>query len=1147
MLNLSQDFTFPTTAGQFSTGSHLPGCSLSLVISEWVHRNHPILIMTPDHLTAQRLEDELRFFLSDPNILISHFPDWETLPYDHFSPHHAIISKRIAALYQISQVRQGIIIAAVSSLLQRLSPPDFIQKNSLVFSQHQAIDWQALRERSIQQGYYAVQQVITPGEFSIRGGLFDIFPMGAQKPLRIEIFDNQVESIRTFDPETQRTLERIQHFSLLPAREFPVNAESITLFRQQWRDHFSGNPTDVSIYRDISQQIIPSGIEYYLPLFFHETYNFLQHLPSHTVLIQWEDCHHACEQFWIEIHERYRVCNIDHTRPLLPPGQLYYPTSDFFALCKQFPQIKLSAKAVPSTVHFPTEQGKLVFLNHKLDKPLSSLQSYLDEHADSRVLFCAESAGRREKLLELLNRYAISPQTVASWQTFLAEENLRFAITVGPLTEGIECPRSQIMIITESQLFDSYVPQERHRKTKTQNLDNLVRNLAELQIGTPVVHIDHGIGRYRGLYTIQDGEMTTEYLTLEYANNDILYVPISALQLISRYGGLTNDTITLDKLGDVRWQKAKEKAVKQIKDVAANLLVMYAQREQKAGICYPLPEPHYTQFVSGFRFEETPDQEQAIQAVLNDMCSDKRMDRLICGDVGFGKTEVAMRAAFIAVCHQKQVAILVPTTLLAEQHFTTFQDRFADWPITIECLSRFRSQVEQKTILDKLQAGQLDIIIGTHKLIQPDIHYHDLGLVIIDEEHRFGVQQKERFKRFRAEVDILTLTATPIPRTLNMAMSQMRDLSIIATPPARRLAIKTFIQVRNSYVIREAIVREIFRGGQVFFLHNNVDSIERVARELIALVPEATVQIAHGQLKERALEKVMSDFYHQRFNVLVCTTIIETGIDIPTANTIVIDKADHFGLAQLHQLRGRVGRSHHQAYAYLLTRDPKAMSKDAKKRLDAFADLEDLGAGFILATHDLEIRGAGELLGDEQSGHIQTIGLSLYTELLAKTIHSLQSGESLTADTFACEHTRIDIKIAAWIPSDIIADVHERLMVYKRIANAETEAELDDLKEEIIDRFGLIPMPVQHLFAITKLKLKANALGISKFEANMQGGRIEFKPNAPIDPMVIVDLVQKKSDSFKLRSAHSLQIKWQATPDDIIQHVREIIELLSIN
>lgn len=1143
MLKVFQSLPIPAHADDIVTAGNLPGCSLAFLLAELaVQYTHPFFVITADRLSAARLEAEIRFFSSDPTLPILHFPDWETLPYDQFSPDNSIISQRIAAMYRIGTLKRGIIITAINTILQRLAPPNFVQKNSFVLNQGDHFDIQESRERCTQQGYYSVSQVLEPGEFCTRGGIFDIFPTGSNTPFRIEIFDDKVESIRTFDPETQRTLERISTISLLPAREFPLTDDSIVLFRQQWRDHFNGNPTMMPIYNDVSQGIMSTGIEYYLPLFFQDTATLLQYLPTNTRIIQWGDCANTGRQFWQEIHYRFHEYHVDASRPLLPPKKLYISIEELGEMCHQFPQIKLHTDST-SYHNFAIHAGQDVFIDYNSTQPLQALQEYLLDYPNTHVLFCAESIGRRERILELFNRYQIFPTLFDSWPEFI-QKPTHYGITVAPLDQGMFIPDANLMIITENQLFGFQVAQKSYRHSKAQTLDHVIRHLAELKIGAAVVHEDYGVGRYVGLQNLEQENITNEYLILQYADGDILYVPVTHLHLISRYGGLDNDQAPLDKLGSKRWQQAKAKAAKQIKDVAANLLAIYAAREYKLGTRYQLPESEYYDFAAKFRFEETPDQAQAIHYTIQDMCSEKHMDRLICGDVGFGKTEVAMRAAFICVYNKKQVVVLVPTTLLAQQHYTTFQDRFADWPITIECLSRFRTQKEQQSILERLQAGKIDIIIGTHKLIQDHVQYHDLGLVIIDEEHRFGVQQKERFKQLRSEVDILTLTATPIPRTLNLAISQVRDLSIIATPPARRLAVKTFIQVRNQQAIREAIQREILRGGQVYFLHNSIESIHKVARELMELAPKARIEVAHGQMRARELEHIMSNFYHQRFNVLVCTSIIETGIDIPTANTIIIDQADSFGLAQLHQLRGRVGRSHHQAYAYLLTRPLEIITPDAKKRLEAFASLNNLGAGFLLATHDLEIRGAGDVLGEEQSGHIQTIGLTLYTELLNKAVHSLQTGILPSETTIDTSHTIVDIKMTALIPNDFVIDVHERLLLYKRLANAKTFHEINELKIEIIDRFGLLPQPTQHLLAITHIKLQAEQLGIQKLEAHVNGCYLHFKANPNINSITIIKLIQTQADKYQLISNDQLKIKWQISMDDILEKVQNLLVML---
>jgi len=1144
MLNLGQQLLLPQQTGEIVSYGNLYGSSPALILAQIASRKSaPLLVITKDNLTAQLLEQEIAFFLTDQQIPVLHFPDWETLPYDQFSPHHTIISQRIATLSQISSLSKGIIVTACTTILQRLGPPEYIMQNSFILKKHQSFNLSEVKDRCVHQGYHAVQQVIEPGEFSARGGIFDIFPMGSSHPFRIELDDDKVETIRIFDPDSQRAVSQIDEIDLLPAREFPLTDESITIFREQWRDNFSGNPADCPTYRDVSKGILSAGIEYYLPLFFSKTTSLFEYISKKSLLVLWEDCQQACEKFWQEISHRYDQYNISRGKPLLEPQKLYIRPSEIFQLIKQWPQLKLQ-QGSSKYQNFNFAKGQSVYVNHRLQNPLKNIQTYIKDHNDWKILICAESPGRRERLIELFIQHDIKLTPVESWANFI-NSDYEIAITVAPISQGLELVSSKVSIITELQLFPEYVAQKLSRQRKTQDLDNIIRNLAELNVGAAVVHIDYGVGRYLGLKSITDNDITNEYLILQYANEDTLYISVADLHLISRYGGLDGSNAPLDKLGSNRWQKAKQLALKQAEDIAANLLEIYAKREQKPGIALEFPEKDYLHFAADFRFEETPDQEQAINKIIEDMCSKKRMDRLVCGDVGFGKTEVAMRAAFLAVCNQQQVAILVPTTLLAEQHYTSFQDRFANWPVKIECLSRFRTSKTQQAIIADLASGKVDIVIGTHKLLQTEIQYHRLGLVIIDEEHRFGVKQKELFKKLRAEIDLLTLTATPIPRTLNMAMSQLRDLSIIATPPAKRLAVKTSIQEFNQHIIREAIMREILRGGQVFFLHNKVQTINKVARDLSRLVPEAHIEIAHGQMRERELEKIMSNFYHQRFNVLLCTTIIENGIDVPTANTIIIDQADHFGLAQLHQLRGRVGRSHHQAYAYLLTRPDELLTKDAKKRLEAFASIDALGAGFILATHDLEIRGAGEFLGAEQSGHIQTIGLSLYTELLNKAVNNLQSGNPTINDNEENTYTTVNIKISALIPNSFIADVHERLLLYKRISQAHDVGELNDLKSEMIDRFGLLPKPTLNLFLVTEIKLQAAQLGIAKLDANTRIAKINFKSTPNVNPMTIIQLIQTQPQRYQLVSANCLQIQWQTEYDHLLSEISKTLNLLA--
>ncbi len=1141
----------PTEPGNIVHWGQLYGNALSVSLANVISQRKQGIytLLTPDSLTADRTEKALRFFLQEEDMTIQQFPDWETLPYDHFSPHQDIISQRLHTLYQLLHLTKGIIIIPIRTALQCIAPQQFIEQNSFVVSIGQPFNITAMRSKLVEQGYYAVNQVMEHGEFCLRGAIFDVFPMGSETPFRLELFDNEIDSIRTFNVETQCTIDKINQINLLPAKEFPLDSDAISQFRQQWRDLFPGNPSDAPIYKNISQGIVSAGIEYYLPLFFQTTENILHYLPKNSIILQMENCYQAAEQFWQEINERYEQYNIDYSRPLLKPTQIYYSVTDFFALVKEFPQIKTQTTAFTTNkaheFNANSYQPPELPTDHNHDNPLHVFSNFCQQHPQKKIMLCAESAGRREVLIDLFRKHNHDLNIIESWQAFLNSQN-KLNIAIVPLDSGISFTKPNWEIIAESQLFGQKILQQRRRKSRRFDVDNIIRNLAELNIGAPVVHIDYGIGRYRGLEIIEDDGIAAEFLHLEYAGNSKLYVPVSSLHLISRYSGVEGENARLHQLGTNKWQKEKEKAAKQIRDVAAELLQIYAHRASRKGIAFNYSEAQYQTFANNFPFEETPDQIQAINNIIKDMKSEIPMDRLICGDVGFGKTEVAMRAAFIAVSSNKQVAVLVPTTLLAQQHFATFQDRFANHPVNIEVISRFRSNKQQQAIGENLAAGKIDILIGTHKLLQSNIKYKSLGLVIIDEEHRFGVQQKERFKKLRAQVEVLTMTATPIPRTLNLAMACVRDLSIIATPPARRLSVKTFVHSKSKSLIREAILREISRGGQVFFLHNKVETIERMVEEIAEIVPEASIKTGHGQMREKALEQIMSDFYHQRFNVLVCTTIIENGIDIPTANTIIINRADNFGLAQLHQLRGRVGRSHHQAYAYLLIPDVKSITSDAKKRLEAISSLENLGAGFTLATHDLEIRGAGNILGEEQSGNIHSIGLSLYTELLDRAVKSLQSNEPVDLLSTSHDAIEVDIKVSAFIPTTYLADVHARLILYKRLAEVQTLDKLTELQTEIIDRFGMLPAEIKNLIKITELKLQAKKLGISKLDANRNGGAIEFGPHTTVEPSKIIQLIQQQNKKFKLNSANILRFKLTANEQkDIITNVEKVFTLLT--
>jgi transcription-repair coupling factor (superfamily II helicase) len=970
------------------------------------------------------------------------------------------------------------------------------------------------------------------GEFSVRGSLIDLFPMGSAAPYRIDLFDEEVESIRTFDPETQRSLEKVESVRLLPAREFPLHEDAVRHFRQTYREAFEGDPKQSVVYRDVSNRLAPPGIEYYLPLFFEQMQTLFDYLPEETLLVTTEGVNDAVEGFWREANERYELGRLDPSRPLLAPRKVFLEVAEAFGNLKRLPRTsvqRFESVETETAINFSCEAPPRLTLDVRLEHPTSALTSFIGQFK-GRVLFAAESPGRREALLEILRGCDLRPEQFEDWSQFAASE-APLGLVVAPLENGLVLSDPRLAVIAEPQLYGEQVMQRRRRqKARARDTEAIFRNLAELQIGAPVVHEEHGVGRYLGLQKINISGIEAEFLTLEYADGDKLYVPVASLHLIGRYSGTSPENAPLHKLGSGQWERAKRKASERVRDVAAELLDIYARRAARVGYAYPIDKSSYASFAATFPFETTPDQQDAIEAVLTDMAAQKPMDRLVCGDVGFGKTEVALRATAIAVFAGKQVTILVPTTLLAQQHYENFRDRFADWPVRIESLSRFRAKKEQDKVMEGLAEGTVDVVIGTHKLLQPDVKYKRLGLVIIDEEHRFGVRQKDRFKQLRAEVDVLTLTATPIPRTLNMAISGMRDLSIIASPPARRLAVKTFVSEWNNALLREACLREIKRGGQIYFLHNDVETIEKVSRELSALIPEATVHIAHGQMRERDLERVMSDFYHQRFNLLVCTTIIETGIDIPSANTIVINRADRFGLAQLYQLRGRVGRSHHRAYAYLVVPPRGNMTQDALKRLEAIESIEELGTGFTLATHDLEIRGAGELLGEEQSGQMQEIGFTLYTELLERAVKALKEGREPTLDQPDESKTEIDLQVPALIPDDYLPDVHARLMVYKRISGARKNDELNELQVEKIDRVGVFPEPTKNLFQITELKLRAMPLGIRKIELGAQGGRVTFSERPNIDPAKVIQLIQSKPSLFKLDGKERLKLV-MSTPD----------------
>ncbi|MBX3709253.1 MAG: transcription-repair coupling factor [Gammaproteobacteria bacterium] len=1130
----------PQNNGDQVVWKNLHGASTSLALSSIIAEcNQPLFIIAPDNLYVSHLIDELQFFSGMKEIVI--FPDWETLPYDHFSPHQDIISDRLSALYQISTLPYGAIITTVSTLMHRVAPRTFLEKHSFLLKIGDHLNIDQLRTRLSENGYHYVSQVREHGEFAIRGSIIDLYPMGTNTPYRIDLFDNEVETIRLFSPDTQRSLEKIHQIRLLPAKEFPLTSDAIEIFRQAWRSQFNGNPLRSPTYQDISEGICSPGIEYYLPLFFEKTATLFDYLPKNTLIATIGDTQAKANEFWQEINARFNQGRYDISRPLLAPQQAFLPVDVMNQFLHQYSNIQINNENKKHGHEFATHPVPSMDINHKATQPLTPLQQFTAEYT-GRILFCVETLGRREVILQLFKSIALKPKYFTSWNEFLTSD-ARYGIVVTTLEEGFSIENPKLTILPETQLYGNRVMQRRLRKKSIQDPDTLIRDLTELQLNDPVVHIDHGIGRYLGLQTLKVGDQVGEFLTLEYQGKDKLYVPVASLHLISRYTGGNPEHIPINKLGTDLWSRTKRRAVEKIRDVAAELLDLYAKRAAGHGHTYELPKEQYATFATAFPFEETPDQLQAIDQVFADMTSDKPMDRVICGDVGFGKTEVALRAAFLAIQNNKQVVLLVPTTLLAQQHFENFRNRFAEWPIQVEMLSRFRTSKETKHIMQRMEDGKVDIVIGTHKLLQDDIKFKSLGLMIIDEEHRFGVKQKEKLKALRAMVDILTLTATPIPRTLNMALAGIRDLSVIATPPLRRLSVKTFVHEYQDQIIKEAIQREIMRGGQVYFLHNDVSTINKKADEVKALVHEARPLIAHGQMHERELERAMSEFYHRHANVLVCSTIIESGIDIPTANTIIINRADKFGLAQLHQLRGRVGRSHHQAYAYLLTPPKHTMTDDAIKRLGAIASLDDLGIGFTLATHDLEIRGAGELLGEEQSGNMQEIGFTLYMDLLSRAVDALKAGKEPDLEKSLLHHrSEVDLHLSALIPEDYLPDVQLRLQFYKRIANAKNQDELDDIQIELIDRFGLLPGPLKSLIAMTELKQKADSLGIIKIEANDKGGKFEFGEKPNVKPETIIRLIQMKTQRYRLDGPTRLRfVLDKHEPKDRIAFINQLL------
>jgi transcription-repair coupling factor (superfamily II helicase) len=1120
---------------------------IARMAERWAAEQRITTVITADPADTQRLADELPFFA--PALRIAVFPDWETLPYDTFSPHQDLISERLATLWRLWSAKDvDVLLLPASTALVRLAPPSFLAATTFQFKQKDKLDEAALKAQLTTAGYNHVSSVVSPGEYAVRGGLIDLFPMGSPVPFRVDLFDNEIDSIRTFDPDSQRSLYPVPEVRLLPGREFPMDDAARTTFRARWREKMEGDPTKSRLYKDLGAGIATAGIEYYLPLFFEQTATIFDYAGAQAGVVLHGEMDAALNRFWTETKERHRFLQHDPERPILAPEENFLRTEEFFALCQPLATLALRGhEAVDWARSLPD-----VAVDRGATEPLAKLESHLGS-TPARVLVVAESDGRRESLLELLRDHKIELPSVDSLAAFEASD-LKAGIVAAPLAAGFHWQRAELpalQFITETELFAT-APTSRRRKKQEQasSVEGLIKDLSELKVGDPVVHVNHGIGRYQGLINIDLGDGPSEFLHLEYADKATLYVPVAQLHLIGRYTGVSAEEAPLHRLGSGQWEKAKRKAAEQVRDTAAELLNLYALRAERKGHAHRFAGHDYEAFAASFGFEETPDQRAAIHAVIQDLISPKPMDRLICGDVGFGKTEVALRAAFVAVMGGKQVAILAPTTLLAEQHYQTIVDRFGKWPIKVAELSRFRSPKEVKVAIEGLAAGTIDIVVGTHKLISQDVKYSRLGLLVIDEEHRFGVRHKEAIKAFKANVDVLTLTATPIPRTLGMALEGLRDLSVIATAPQRRLSIKTFVRNEGSGTIREAVLRELKRGGQVYFLHNEVETIATRRDKLVELLPEARIAIAHGQMPERDLERVMREFIAQKHNVLLCSTIIETGIDVPSANTIVISRADKFGLAQLHQLRGRVGRSHHQAYAYLLVPDVQGLTKQAAQRLEAIQQMEELGSGFYLAMHDLEIRGAGEVLGEHQSGNMQDVGFQLYNEMLSEAVRALKNGQEPDllgpTSTLFGGGTDINLHAPALLPDAYCGDVHTRLSLYKRLASAERNEQIDTLLEEVTDRFGKLPSQAQTLFDTHRLRVLARPYGVLKVDAGPRLSVISFRPNPPIDAMRIIELVQKNRH-IKLAGNDKLRIE-KELPEakDRAQMLRDVLRHLGV-
>ncbi|MBU3603169.1 transcription-repair coupling factor [Polynucleobacter sp. AP-Kaivos-20-H2] len=1139
-LNLAPPIPAPR-AGQRFTFSGLVGSADAALIAQTAlrYRNQfsVMVIFCAQAQEAQRLLEEIPAFA--PQLKTRLLPDWEILPYDHFSPHQDLVSERLATLYELLNGSCDIVLVPVTTALQRLGPPNFLSGHTFFFRQGDKLNEAALKLQLQQAGYDPVSAVMRPGEYSIRGGLFDLFPMGSSLPYRLDLFGDEIEQIRAFDPDTQRSLYPVKEVRLLPGHEFPFNDASRTAFRGRWREVFEGDPSRCSIYKDANLGIPSAGIESYLPLFFEEKSNLFDYFPRSgdpVWLVSIGDVEETIKGFWKDTLSRYEFLKHDLDRPILPPKELFLDVDEFFTTSKSYARLTLEKDGAEKSQFLAVPD---IAVHRRDTDPINLLRKVVSSEK-VRVLVCSDSAGRKESIRQLFDEsnsiagfdgkplYPLKPESFDSIAEFIKSDSL-FGLVTAPLFNGFSWPAENLLVITEAELFTT-TARQRHKGKSNENADPdmLFKDLSELKIGDPVVHAEHGIGRYQGLVLLnlappKEAPIFEEFLHLQYSGQATLYVPVQQLQMVTRYAGSDPDSAPLHQLGSGQWDKAKRKAAQQIRDTAAELLGLYAARAIRKGHAFEFSAHDYAAFAESFGFEETPDQANAIAAVIGDMTSGTPMDRLVCGDVGFGKTEVALRASFVAVMGGKQVAILAPTTLLAEQHVATWKDRFADWPVRIVELSRFKTTKEINAALEAIAKGDADIIIGTHKLLSKETQFANLGLVIVDEEHRFGVRQKDALKALRAEVDILTLTATPIPRTLGMAMECLREFSIIATAPQKRLAIKTFVRREGDGVIREAVLREIKRGGQVYFLHNEVETIQNRKHALQELIPEASISVAHGQMHERELESVMREFVTQRTNILLCTTIIETGIDVPTANTIIMHRADKFGLAQLHQLRGRVGRSHHQAYAYLLVPDPEALSKQAQLRLNAIQAMEELGSGFYLAMHDLEIRGAGEVLGDKQSGEIHEIGFQLYTEMLNRAVKSLRSGKEPDLLSPLQATTDVNLGVPALFPEDYCPDVHERLSLYKRFAGTNDFSELMGLREELVDRFGDLPDQAKSFYETHRLRLEMTGFGIKKIDATPASIQIQFIPNPPIDPLKIIQLIQS-SKHIQLNGQDKLKV-----------------------